>query len=155
MRWRLLFLQHPFIIMHLTSTFRHCKIETYFSEASVACLKYHSALVFVSLSVCEAFCRQIMWYNTTIKKEGGISLNRRKIPEMNTVVTLSFCGSGGHWSSIFPICFCRFAFATPCQYHPRYSSPGSVRNPRGFIVWIDVKFQDGQTNVWTAIPLPT
>lgn len=131
---RLLFLQHPFIMMHLSSIFRRYKTGASLWEANLTtCDKNWPALVFVSHSYSSSlcltikFCRMTLCCNTTVCYCWGM-----------TVVTLSFCSSRWHRSSIFPKCFCKscqFVFASPCQYLPRLHSAGYTRNPCGGLAY--------------------
>lgn len=97
------------------------------------CDKNRPAPVFVShsysssLCVTIKFCRMTLCCNTTVCYCWGM-----------TVVTLSFCSSRWHRSSIFPKCFCKscqFVFASPCQYLPRLHSAGYTRNPCGGLAY--------------------
>lgn len=139
---------------------------------NVACDKYHPALVFVSLSLCLSalfffflFLQvlqndYVLFYHN--KKGGEISLYHCQTLEMNTLVILSICGSGSHQS--FLNVFVR-AVSLFSQL-PANICPGSVVLGTWEIHEEDLLFgymssfkmaclKDGQTNVWTAISLPT
>jgi len=143
--WSLLFLQHPFIMTHLTSTRRQHIYEKYVINATLHLFSSY----FVTLW---SFTELFLCYSIKLKEEGKLHFTTARLWKSTLGLQSLFCSPGWRRSSIIPTCFCKscqFVFAAPCQYRPRERSPGYMMNPwGGFTVWTYVKFQDGFSKRW-------